>query len=264
MQLDRVSQMALIAGREAWAQSDPHPEPTRAGAILAASLGLETLDGGARAIYAENVNRLSPLSVARAMPSAPASQCAMAFGLQGPTFSIGSACASANHSIGLAASMIRSGMADVMVAGGADASMTFGGLKSWDALHVLSPNIGSPFAKDHRGLVLGEGGAILVLEDWDRAGARGATIHAEILGFGMTADARDPVAPDHAGALASSRDQHSQDHEQDRHLEDDRLPPRHVAVRCSGQHREQRNDDRTNQVDEPRRRISDLLQPPGK
>ena len=140
------------------------------------------------------------MTVPRIMPSAPTSQCAMAFGLKGPTFSIGSACASANHSIGIAAALIRSGAADVMMAGGADASFTFGFLKSWDALRVLSPDICRPFSKDRPGLVLGEGGAILVLEDWDRARDRGATILAEILGFGMTSDAGDLLAPDRDGA----------------------------------------------------------------
>ena len=203
IQLDRVCQIALIAGREAWAQADPRPEPTRAGAILAASVGLETFDDGSRAIYGAIPRRVSPMTVPRIMPNAPASQCAMAFGLKGPTFSIGSACASANHSIGIAANMIRSGAADVMMAGGADASMTLGFLKAWDALRVLSPDICRPFSRDRPGLVLGEGGAILVLEDWDRACDRGATILAEILGFGMTADAGDLLAPDRDGARRS-------------------------------------------------------------
>ena len=200
IQLDRVCQMALIAGREAWAQSDPRPEPTRAGAILGASVGLETFDEGSRAVYGENTRRLSPMTVPRIMPNAPASQCAMAFGLKGPTFSIGSACASANHSIGVAANMIRAGAADVMMAGGSDSSMTLGFLKAWDALRVLSPDICRPFSRNRPGLVLGEGAGILVLEDWDRACDRGATILAEILGFGMTADAGDLLAPDRDGA----------------------------------------------------------------
>ncbi len=193
--------MALIAGRQAWAQSDPRPEPTRAGAILGASVGLETFDEQARALYAENARRLTPMTVPRIMPNAPASWCAMTFGLQGPTFSVGSACASSNHSIGLAAGMIRAGMADVMMAGGSDASMTLGFLKAWDALRVLSPDVCRPFSRDRPGVVLGEGAGILVLEDWDRAEARGATILAEILGFGMTADAGDLLAPDRGGAL---------------------------------------------------------------
>ena len=201
IQLDRVCQMALIAGREAWAQSDPRPAPARAGAVLGASIGLETYDEQSHALYADNARRLAPMSVPRIMPNGPASWCAMTFGLQGPTFSVGSACASANHSIGLAAGLIRSGMADVMMAGGADASMTLGFLKAWDALRVLSPDVCRPFSRDRPGVVLGEGAGILVLEDWDRAEARGAVILAEIMGFGMTADAGDLLAPDRGGAL---------------------------------------------------------------
>lgn len=200
IQLDRVCQMALIAGREAWAQADARPDPLRAGAILGACIGLETFDEGSRAIYAENARRLPPMTVPRIMPNAPASQCAIAFGLKGPTFSVGSACASANHSIGLAANLIRSGAVDVMMAGGSDASFTFGFMKAWDALRVLSADVCRPFSRDRPGVVLGEGCGLLVLEDWDRARDRGAPILAEILGFGMTADAGDLLAPDRDGA----------------------------------------------------------------
>ena len=204
-QLDRVSQLALLAGRQAWAESDPRPDTCRAGAVLGASIGVETNEEIARAIYADNVRRLPPLTVPRVMPSAPASQLAIEFGLRGPTFAMASACASGTHAIGLAAGMIRSGLLEVALAGGSDASLTLGFLKSWDALRVLSPDLCRPFSKGRPGLVLGEGAAILVLEDLDRARARGATIHAEILGFGMSADAADLVAPDRDGALRAMR-----------------------------------------------------------
>ena len=199
--LDRHCLLALLAGREAWADAAPHPEPTRAGAVMAATIGVDTYDAAAVALYAENARRLPPLTVPRVMPSAPASALSIEFGLRGASFAVASACASGTHAIGLAAGMIRAGMLDVALAGGSDASLSFGLLKAWEALRVLSPDTCRPFARDRSGLVLGEGAAVLVLEDYARARARGATIHAEIMGFGMSADAADLLAPDRDGAL---------------------------------------------------------------
>ena len=139
------------------------------------------------------------------MPSAPASHLASEYGLQGPTFTVASACASATHAIGLAFQLIRGGQLDVAVTGGSDSSLSFGFLKAWDALRILSPDLCRPFSRDRAGLVLGEGAAILVLENYERARARGATIHAEILGFGMSADAGDLLAPDRDGAARAMR-----------------------------------------------------------
>ena len=206
LHLDRVCQLALIAGREAWVQAEACPDPARAGAIVSASPGLETLDGGYRALYAEQARRLAPMTVPRIMPNAPASQFAMAFGLKGPTFSVGSACASANHAIGLAADIIRSGAADLMMTGGADAPLTFSSLRAWDALEVLSPDVCRPFSRGRPGMVLGEGGAVLVLENWDSARARGATILAEILGSSMTSSASAVLTLDRDGAGRSMQE----------------------------------------------------------
>ncbi len=206
LMLDRASQFALIAARQAMSGIEmAGRDRTRCGAILGAALGQTTLEDGYRALYAESAIRLPPLTVPRAMPNAPASQVAMAFGLQGPCFATASACASASHAIGLAGQMVRTGLLDLAVCGGADASLTPGGLKAWEALRVLSPDGCRPFSLDRNGLVLGEGAGMLVLEAWDQAVARDAVIHGEFLGLGMSADAGDLTAPSSDGAARAIR-----------------------------------------------------------
>ena len=121
-------------------------------------------------------------------------------GILGPSFNIASACASATHAIGTAFHMIRSGMLDVAVTGGCEAPLTLGFMRSWDALRVVAKDTCRPFSRDRSGLVLGEGAGVLVLENMDRAKARGARILGEIVGFGMSSDAGDITAPDPAGA----------------------------------------------------------------
>jgi nodulation protein E len=208
--LDRAAQFALIAAREAVAESGAaNPlaalPPARAGVILAAPIGLETYDSAAQVLYGEHARRLHPMTVPRIMPNAPASQISMAFGIRGPCFAVASACASATHAIGLAFHMVRAGMLDMAISGGSDASIVLGFMKAWDALRVLSPDFCRPFSKDRAGLVIGEGAAILVLEEYNHARARGAPIHAEISGFGMSADAGELTAPDAAGAARAMR-----------------------------------------------------------
>ena len=203
-QLDRVSQFALVAGREACGSLHT-PDPTRAGVIFGAAIGVETFDLASHALYADNARRLPPLTIPRIMPNAPASHLSIAFGLRGPAFSVASACASATHAIGLAFHMVRAGLLDTALTGGADASFTLGFMKAWDALRVLSPDTCRPFSRDRAGLVIGEGAGALVLEEWEQARARGATIHAELLGFGMSADAGDLIAPDRDGAARAMR-----------------------------------------------------------
>jgi nodulation protein E len=143
--------------------------------------------------------------VPRIMPNAPASHLSMEFGLRGPCFSTASACASSAHAIGLAFLMIRAGMLDMAVSGGSDASIVVGFMKAWDALRVLSPDVCRPFSRDRTGLVIGEGAAILVLEEWEHATRRDATIHAELSGFGMSADAGELTAPSADGAARAMR-----------------------------------------------------------
>lgn len=205
--LDRVSQLALVAAREAVAAGAPGTEaPRRAGVVLGAALGQATLDSSYRSFYGEGAKRLHPMTVPRSMPSAPASHLSIEFGLRGPCFATASACASSAHAIGLAFHMVRSGMLDLAVTGGCDASIQVGYLKAWDSLRILSPNVCRPFSRDREGLVIGEGAGILVLEPWEAARARGATIHAELVGFGMSADAADLTAPSATGAAQAMRD----------------------------------------------------------
>jgi len=146
------------------------------------------------------------------MNSAAASQVGMNYGLRGPGICVSTACASAGHSIGEAFEMIRAGRADVMLAGGADAPITAPVFKVWEAMRVLAnpPDAITacrPFSRDRQGIVIGEGSGVLVLEDWDRARRRGARIHAELVGYGATADAGHITqpgidAPAHAIKLA--------------------------------------------------------------
>ena len=206
--LDRTSQLALVAAREAMADAGAclaGLEPARAGVILGAAIGQETFDRSYKALYGENAKRLHPMTVPRIMPNAPASHLSMEFGVRGPCFATASACASSSHAIGLAFHMIRSGMIDVALSGGSDASIVVGFMKAWDALRVLSPDFCRPFSKDRTGLVIGEGATILVLEEWQRACARGAEIYAELVGFGMSADAGELTAPAANGAAQAMR-----------------------------------------------------------
>jgi nodulation protein E len=204
--LDRTSQLALVAAREAMAGVTVNrADPSRAGVVLGAAIGQETFDSSYHALYGENAKRLHPMTVPRIMPSAPASHVSMEFGLHGPCFSTSSACASSAHAIGLAFHMIRAGTMDMAVSGGSDASIVVGFMKAWDALRVLSPDVCRPFSKDRTGLVIGEGAAILVLEEWRQARERGAVIHAEVAGFGMSADAGELTAPSATGAARAMR-----------------------------------------------------------
>ena len=197
--MDRHAQLAVLAGREAMAGAGDVLEglaPERAGVIYGAAVGQTSVDEGYRKVYATPPERPHPFTVPRVMPSAAASQLSMAFRVLGPGFSVASACASASHAIGIAFQMIRAGSIDVALTGGAEAPFAYGVLKSWEVLRVLSTDTCRPFSRDRSGLVLGEGAGVLVLEDLERARARGARIHAEIIGFGMSSDGADITAPD--------------------------------------------------------------------
>jgi nodulation protein E len=201
--LDRVSQFAVVAAREAIAQSgielkDELAERTAA-IIGTGSGGHTTQDEGFHRLYAENATRLHPLTIPKAMISAPASQVSLYCGIKGPSYAISSACASATHSIGQAFHMVRSGTATCAVTGGAEASITFGAMKGWEAMRIMSSDTCRPFSKDRKGMIIGEGAAVVVLETLDHARARKAKILAEIVGFGMSADAKDLTAPDPNG-----------------------------------------------------------------
>ncbi len=203
--LDRVSQFALVAAREAVKQSGLDfargDLAQRTACVVGTGTGgEETNDEGSRRLYAEGNPRLHPLSIVRRMMSAPASQVSIEFGITGPTFVTSSACASANHALAQAFELVRAGTCDVALAGGTEACIVHGVLRAWEAMRVLADDTCRPFCKQRRGLVLGEGAGMVVLEDFDHARARGAEILAEFAGAGMSADAGDIVLPSDLGA----------------------------------------------------------------
>ena len=197
--LDLFAQFALIAAREAVRESGiPLTAELRekTAVVTGSSIGGQsTQDAGFVELYERDQGRVHPLTIPRTMTNAAASQIAMEFGTTGPAFTFSTACSSANHAIGHAFWMVREGKAELAIAGGSEAPFSFGLLKAWEAMRVIAPDTCRPFSKDRRGLILGEGGAMLVLEPLESAQARGATIHAEIVGFGMSSDAHHITHP---------------------------------------------------------------------
>jgi nodulation protein E len=207
--MDRFSLLAVIAAREALQQSGLVPDEAttyRMGTIVGVGVcGWEAIEESYRAILLEGKNRAGIFTVPKVMPSAASGQVSMNLGLRGPVFGVTSACSSSNHAIASAVDQIRLGRADVMVAGGTDAPLVWGILKGWEALRVLAPDTCRPFSADRQGLSLGEGAGMAVLETYEHAVARGATILAEIAGAGLSADASDIVAPTIEGPTAAMR-----------------------------------------------------------
>ena len=211
--LDRFTQLALLAAREAVCDaglvgetlgsgpaSDGWKLPPECGAQAAVVTG--TGAGGMATVETQLPRaRMHPFTVPRVMASASASQLAMEFGITGPAYTVCSACSSASHAIGQAFWMVRQGLVDIALAGGSEAPFHLGTLKAWDALRVVSPDTCRPFSKDRRGLVLGEGAGILILEPLERAQARGAHIYAEMAGFGMSSDAGHITQPSLEGPM---------------------------------------------------------------
>ncbi|MEM7211465.1 MAG: beta-ketoacyl-[acyl-carrier-protein] synthase family protein [Pseudomonadota bacterium] len=207
--LDRVSQMALVASDEAFASSGLEVDDAlalRTATILGSAMGgLNTLDEAYFTSYHDMKNRVHPFVVPRLMSNAPVSQISMKHGLMGPAYVVSTACSSANHAMGQAFQMVRSGTVDAAVTGGAEAMLCFGGIKAWEGLRVMSKEACRPFSRNRNGMVIGEGSAVLIFEELDRAKARGANILAEVSGFGMTADAGDIVQPSQQGASRAMR-----------------------------------------------------------
>ena len=207
--IDRFAQFAVIAAREAVAEAGIEwtPELRETAAIVTGSCvgGQSTEDIGFNDVYKRGLNRVHPLTIPKTMANAGASHISMEFGITGPSFTISTACSSAAHAIGQAFWMVRSGMTDLALTGGSEAPFSFGILKAWEAMRVVSPETCRPFSKDRRGMVLGEGAGMLVLEPLEAARARGARIYAEIAGFGMSADACHITQPSAEGAARSMR-----------------------------------------------------------
>ena len=207
--IDRFAQFAVIAAREAVEQAGIEwtPELRETAAIVTGSCvgGQHTEDIGFHEVYKLGHNRVHPLTIPKTMANAGASHISMEFGITGPAFTISTACSSAAHAIGQAYWMVRSGITDLALTGGSEAPFSFGILKAWEAMRVVSPDTCRPFSKDRRGMILGEGGGMLVLEPLESARARGARIQAEIVGFGMSADACHITQPSSEGAARAMR-----------------------------------------------------------
>ena len=201
---DRFTQFALKAAEEAMAQSGlvlTDEMRLRAGCIIGtAGGGNSTVNDSFKTVFEEGKNRVHPFVVPKLMNNAACSHICMEQGLMGPSFSVATACASSNHAIGLAFQMVRAGMADVMLAGGAESMLNLGGLKAWEGLRVMSKDACRPFSLGRNGMVQGEGAGVFVLEDYESAKARGAEILCEIKGFAMSSDAGDIVMPSVIGA----------------------------------------------------------------
>jgi 3-oxoacyl-[acyl-carrier-protein] synthase II len=204
--LDRVSQLALVAAREAIADSRldfAAEKRERCGVFVGTGMGgAETTEEGYHTLYARQSDRIKPYSVLNAMANAPAAWIGIDYGLHGPMLTYSTACSSSAVALGEAARRIQHGDADVMLAGGAEAPLVVGVLRAWDAMRTLATEDAHdpshscrPFAATRTGLVLAEGAAFVVLEEWSHARARGAIIHAEVAGYGLTSDVAHITRP---------------------------------------------------------------------
>jgi 3-oxoacyl-(acyl-carrier-protein) synthase len=212
--MDRVSQLALVAAREAMSQAGLADTSSWAGlpperfgvSVGTGSGGAGSLDAAYTALLEQKVARLRPMTVVLAMNNATAAHLSMEFGLKGPSSTVSNACASSAMAIGDAFRQIRHGYADAMLVGGSEALLNRGSIKAWQAMQTLAkvhPDGAEascrPFSKDRSGLVLSEGAAMLVLEEWDAATRRGANILAELVGYAATTDAHHLTQPDAYG-----------------------------------------------------------------
>ncbi len=206
--LDRFAQFAAVAAREAVANSGlkiEGPLRERCAVVTGSSAGGQiTKDQNFHSLYALN-GRVSPLTIPLVMDNAGASRISQEFGIRGPVYTVSTACSSSNHSIGQAFWMVRNGVVDAAIAGGSEAPFAPGFLKAWEAMRVVSPDTCRPFSLGRRGLILGEGAAMLVLEPLESARARGAQVWGEIAGFGMSSDAHHLTQPLAEGAALAMR-----------------------------------------------------------
>ncbi len=197
--LERFALLATAAAREAVAESglDFRAELAEESAVITGSSvgGQFTEEEGYQRLYRENNPRVAPLTIPRTMANAGASQISLELGIHGPAYTISTACSSSNHALGQAFWMIRNGQVKAAVAGGSEAVFAEGLLRAWEAMRVVSPDVCRPFSADRRGLTLGEGAGMMVLEEWEHARARGAAILGEVVGFAMSSDAHHITQP---------------------------------------------------------------------
>lgn len=201
---DKFTQFTLLAARQAIMQSGLSFQgllAQQSGVVLGtAGGGVNTWDENYRNVYEEGKNRVHPFVVPKLMNNAAASHISMDWNLKGPSFTVATACASSNHAMGQAFWLVRSGAARVMITGGSESMLCFGGVKAWEGLRVMSKDACRPFCANRNGMVQGEGAAVFVFEDYEHAQKRGADILAEVVGFAMTSDAGDIVMPSAQGA----------------------------------------------------------------
>lgn len=204
---DRTTQFAIVAARQAAQQSNllqHHASDNVAIIVGCACGGRQAEETETAKLYTRDA-RVHPLTVTRTMNSAGASHISIDLGITGPVLNISTACSSGTHAIGLAFHMVRSGMVSAAITGGHEAPLTFGFLRAWDSMRVVSPTQCRPFSADRDGMTLGEGSAMLTLETLESAQARNTPIYAEIVGFGMSADAHHITQPAPEGAAAAMR-----------------------------------------------------------
>jgi nodulation protein E len=207
--MDRFAQFAVLAAREAITQARVEwtPQLREKTAIVTGSCmgGRSSKEAGYRQLFQYGKSRVHPLTIPLSMSNAGASHISMQYGIQGPAFTVSTACSSSAHALGQAFWMVRSGSVPLAIAGGSEAPLFFGGLKAWEAMRVVSKDTCRPFSADRSGMILGEGGAMLVLEPFDVALARGVQPIAEMLGFGMSSDAGHITEPSSEGAAHAMR-----------------------------------------------------------
>ncbi len=209
MLLDKFSQLMLVSTREAVNDSgiifsDESKNSTCI--ITGCSIGgQDTQDTTFHDLLVEKKQNINPLSIPRIMPNAAASNISMLYGITGPTYNISTACSSGNHAIGNAFWMVRNGMCKTAITGGSETPISYGFLKAWDVLRVISPDTCRPFSKNRQGMILGEGAATLILESLETAIERKAKIYAEVVGFGMSSDAGHITKPSQHGPEMAMR-----------------------------------------------------------
>jgi 3-oxoacyl-[acyl-carrier-protein] synthase II len=215
--MDRYCQLGVCAALEAWRDASlaerAVEDRSQWGVAWGTGMGgAMTFERGYREVYAAGRERLAPLTVVQAMHNACASHLAIGLGLGGACGTHSVACSSAAIAIGDAFRRVRAGLAPVMLAGGSEAPLAYGVIRAWLALQVLAPGDAAsapgacrPFHRERAGLVLAEGGAALVLEDWGHAERRGARIYAELAGYGESSDHLNLVRPSREGQTRAVR-----------------------------------------------------------
>ncbi len=206
--IDRYTQMAAVAARQAWQEAgldvDP-PQPHRVGVVIGtANTGIDATARAFRKIFIDG-GKPSPFTIPQIMGSAPASRIARELCAKGPVFGVTSACASAGHAMIVGEGLIRAGIIDVAIVGGTDSCFEIGLLRAWEALRVVSADTCRPFSLGRKGLIMGEGAGVIVIERAGRASARKKPVLGRWLGSGMSSDAGDLVAPDPEGMKAAIR-----------------------------------------------------------